>query len=410
MPFDSAPSPSWIPASADFFANLGAALGSDEWQKGQVARGELLAQSAAMADRMESWGFELRRSVEMTRVNLATGEARPCIDLAWANRALLPISASRQRRRFVKHLEWLESTLTERHRLRYWVVKLGWIAVDLDELREATSAGHRWISHLNAWLKETTAGAVELVFRSTEATFGDHLDGQPVSYYRTADGRYAANLHANLVVLTHRHLGGDRWRDLMEKVRQMSPCGYVHDAGELKDAAEVAKYVAKPVELLGLPDRELATVLLAWDRLNLVQPLGVLRDRMAVLADERLKLVKVQTLRGNKAVWEWRTRRSTAAGARQVQNSSEADGDVVVDFRVSPCEREHFDPVLTVRNFEGDVLRLVLRRHLYGLVEALVDRYAEAAMPLPPYLGHLHINCRAKAQKERWAQAERAPP
>jgi len=264
------------------------------------ANAELLAQSHAIAEKMERAGFDAYRKTPFGLwryfVHSRHVEKLPCFRRV----TFIPHVAQSVRAPMVSALE----SFLERHPFaRMWTVTSG-PRTPLCDVKLRTQMLHGKISDLNAQPFMRKAG-VEIVFRSTElGTPETDGKGNVLSnsgeIERDETGQLYFHVHAHLVVVHKKgYIPPKKWAGFLKQVGQFWghwwKDGGEDRGGRIAEPREVCKYVTKPGEMLKLTGPELVSLHEQLKRLKLVQPMGILADEIRARKAAGMVLVKRRT-------------------------------------------------------------------------------------------------------------------
>lgn len=275
-------------------------------------RAELLAQSHALAQRLEAAGVPAYRkdgtSLWIWWVCSQQAEELP----KFRRICFLPSIAAQVR---AGKLAALEHFLARNPFCRFWTFTSG-RRVGLDGLRGRIQWLHRRLNALNQFLRRHYS--VELVFRSTElgtVEFDEHGNGRGDNAGRIEtdeNGNPLFHPHAHCLVQSLRgFIPPAEWAEMFAAIwefwrdddgNQLNwDGGRRGQPGTIRNARECCKYVTKPGDLLRLTAEQLRATEAALHGLKLVQPLGELKAEIAARKAAGKILVRVPTPDG--PVW-----------------------------------------------------------------------------------------------------------
>lgn len=322
--------------------------------------------SREIADRLEGSGITAyRNDVNLSLVGVVSGESRPLT--SYANTNMIEDVAKRNRSR---HLQFLEYSLFRHPDMyRMQVINTG-DRVPLLSLREKTKLLHR---NLSKFAKENRdIWGVDMVFRSTE--YG--------TMKRTPEGEATFHPHAHCAVKTPRmgsaryskylKWANKRWRSMnnMSSDKKWQP---IKDAGKIRDARELCKYMVKCNDYLALThgskDSELAQFHKQTRKLQFVKFLGSLREERALMKDQDTRPVRYM-LNGEenwRIVRNWNTHspekkeaismaRQFAGGKGKRCNAGHVgDADIVLALTAPSFHFSHevCEPAVLVNDYSG---------------------------------------------------------
>jgi hypothetical protein len=211
--------------------NTGQMVGDlHDWVERREAHQRLADDTERMADLLEAWGVSSRQAETVTALGMVTGQ----VDRqdTWRNVNVLPAVSSRNRRPVLKALEyWMANHGQGWGRWRYAVVTSGTRVPLFGDLRQRVQDLHRRVSRWAAWAREHYG--IEVIHRQGELTVDERLSLHP---------------HSNVLYRPTRRLPKAEWaRFLMESRCKLG--AHWHDAGTVKKAAEVIKYMVKGDDL-----------------------------------------------------------------------------------------------------------------------------------------------------------------
>jgi hypothetical protein len=340
------------------------------------ARRELRDQSIKIADRLESAGVTAHEDSDVHLVGLASGESVKVDSFRQVN--FIPAVAKKNRAPRVKMLEYFldqpdeKTHLPNTHVCRMWVFNMG-LTVGIDDIRERTETMQRLLSRFASEVKRETK--IEFLFRSTE--FAPTADKETKKLIRDSQGNVRFHVHAHVLVKCPKI---DDWSGCLKWVNQrwrtvckMSPNQKWHpfkDAGKIRNARELCKYVVKPADILQLTPDELARMYVQTFRLHTVHFLGSLQELKQELNKEKVKPVRRN--RGNS--WKWELMPSV-----NQRNS------------ITPEDQKKIaDNNLAVTDLESQ-LKEVRRNQVYALLHPsfYFTTHAEPAVLVSKYTGDL---------------------
>jgi hypothetical protein len=266
----------------------------------ELARRELRNQSREIANKLESVGIRAyENDTDITLVGLATGEAIQLDSFRQIN--FIPSVAKKKRSPRLKVLEYYldladdQDHLPNSHKSRMWVFNMGW-RVGLGGIRERSRQLHRKISKL-AFEAKAKYG-IEFLFRSTELG----------SLNRSTEQDATFHVHAHVLVKCPKIADwsgclrwvNSRWRKMchMSPNQKWKP---FNDAGKIRNARELCKYIVKPSDVLQLTPTELKELYEQTFGLHTVEFSGSLQA-----LKNRLDRGHVKPVRRNKGEsWKW---------------------------------------------------------------------------------------------------------
>lgn len=354
----------------------GVGMHEDTWLKTKVRRAELERQTDALCWKLEQSGVEVYRA-DPNRVvvmGLCSGGVEDVAQRRNIN--FLPAVAAANRSGMLKDLTYFADSHPN---LRYWVVTNG-PRCTLENVRERICDLSRCVSKFAAqsWMKDND---IEVVFRGVECTFR-----------REPGGKITVHPHANLLLWPKRHLGGEKWSEVLAKAHAYFGWHFA-DNGRLVSPDEAVKYPFKPAEMEGLTGEELAELREQLHGLKLIQPMASFARMRRDLEAARLRVGKARDRSG---VWRWvlvrrpsLRPRDTPVEAPDVQSgqmeselkelgSANPPKDLVLGLS-SPQPRfaARMEPVLRVVNPTCGVAELCDRNGLGDLLAAARRLWAE---------------------------------
>ena len=266
----------------------------------QLTRKQLRDQSREIANKLESVGISAyEKDTDISLVGLASGESIQLDSFRQIN--FIPSVAKKKRSARLKVLEYYldladdQDHLPNSHKCRMWVFNMGW-RVGLDGIRERTKELQRKISKLASEAKAKYG--VEFIFRSTELGSLSH----------SADQQATFHVHAHVLVKCPRMAdwsGCLRWVNARwRKMCHMSPNQKwkpFNDAGKIRNARELCKYIVKPSDVLQLTPTELKELHEQTFNLHVVQFSGSLQALRNKLDRSHVKPVR----RNRGESWKW---------------------------------------------------------------------------------------------------------
>lgn len=266
----------------------------------QQTRKQLREQSVEIADKLESVGIPAyEKDTDISLVGLASGESIQLDSFRQIN--FIPSIAKKKRSSRLKVLEYYldladeTDHLPNSHKCRMWVFNMGW-RVGLSGIRERTQILQRKISKL-AFEAKSKYG-IEFIFRSTELG----------SLSQSPEQQSTFHVHSHVLVKCPKIADwsgclrwvNSRWREMC----QMSPNQKwkpFNDAGKIRNARELCKYIVKPSDVLQLLPLELKELYDQTFRLHTVQFSGSLQALR-----NRLDRGNVKPIRRNRGEsWKW---------------------------------------------------------------------------------------------------------
>lgn len=217
---------------------------------------ELEQQSRIIARKLEEagWNPYLKHGDDVVLIGTVTGAIQRTNN--FRNTNIIPIVAKRNRAEILGEFKlFLKENPAARRYSRYAVVSSG-ARFPLDDLAERYIA---FSSLLGRFLEEAKAVGNLVYLVTVEMTFDD-------------DG--SVNLHANIVYRPESVFGSKKWAQWLESCRQHFGTKFFHDAGKLRDPAEIIKYVCKPGEILCLTSNQTRFLAETLHGKQLVRPVG----------------------------------------------------------------------------------------------------------------------------------------
>ncbi|AHF94453.1 hypothetical protein OPIT5_16630 [Opitutaceae bacterium TAV5] len=292
----------------------GALVSPEKYEKRLAEKERLLDQAYTIVNGLRDGGIEAMRDDKwkLWRFHVHSEHVQ---ELPSFRRIMLnPYVAAMARAGKLAALEHFLS-LFDPWRYRFWTFTTG-ERCKVDTLRARIRWLHRRISKLNGHFKKW-GFPLEIVFRATE--FGTLEDGKrDAKGIRnggeiTRKGRHTFyHPHAHCVVLVHPNapfMSEAKWEMVINSVH-----GFWKRAGEklhwdagkyIQNARECCKYATKPgdmVELARSRPSELAALYEATRKMRLVEPMGMLRERIKARAAAGLMLAR-DTTSGDGGIW-----------------------------------------------------------------------------------------------------------
>jgi len=275
--------------------NTGWELDYERWAEVNNRRQMMEAQTAKLADLLESVGVPARLHSDVVAVSAVTGlitDVSP-----WRPIRFLPSVAARDRRPMLNALRyWIEKVAKKPEQLRYVVITAGDLIEAYGDLRGGMKKLSRQISK---WAHEAKKQyGIEVHFRGTEFTRKSASE-RGLSEWHPDTVLY--HLHANVLIQPTRYLKGKKWRKFLSWTHDFFGTHW-KDNGPIEDVRELVKYVVKPSDLLE-GDHALGADEAKWlhetlFRMNLAQPMGRFKDFWAELDENRCKVVLVRNKYG----------------------------------------------------------------------------------------------------------------
>jgi len=225
-----------------------------------LAEGETEQQSRIVAQKLAACGWNpyLRSESKVVLIGTVTGAIRDATN-NYRNCNIIPAVAKRNRAELLSEFRlFLSENRRARRYSRYLVVSSG-ARFLLEELSERYKKFSAKIGRFLEKAKDTQTFSVEIHLVTIEMTF---------------DKEGTVNLHANIVYQPKKALGAKRWREFLEFGRKRFKTSFFHDAGRVKEPAEIIKYVCKPGEILSLTSDQTAYLADALHNKQLVRPVG----------------------------------------------------------------------------------------------------------------------------------------
>lgn len=221
-----------------------------------LADAEIEQQSRIIARKLEEsgWNPYLKHGGDVVLIGTVTGAIQRGFN--FRNTNILPIVAKRNRAEILGEFKLFQKENEAARRYsRYAVVSSG-PRFELDELPERYDA---FSDLLGRFLEEAKALGSVVYLVTVEMTF---------------DEAGAVNLHANIVYRPKSAFGTKKWNAWLESCREHFGTSFFHDAGKLKKADEIIKYVCKPGEILGLTSEQTRFLAETLHGKQLVRPVG----------------------------------------------------------------------------------------------------------------------------------------
>lgn len=221
-----------------------------------LADAEIEQQSRIIARKLEEsgWNPYLKHGGDVVLIGTVTGAVQRGFN--FRNTNILPIVAKRNRAEILGEFKlFLKENEVARRYSRYAVVSSG-ARFDLDKLPERYADFSKLLGRFLEDAK-TLGHVVYLV--TVEMTF---------------DEIGAVNLHANIVYRPTSAFGTKKWNAWLDSCREHFGTSFFHDAGKLKKADEIIKYVCKPGEILSLTSEQTRFLAESLHGKQLVRPVG----------------------------------------------------------------------------------------------------------------------------------------
>jgi len=228
--------------------------------EGLLTEGEINQQSRIIAQKLESVGWNPYQKGEnnVVLIGTVTGAVREA-ESKWRNCNIIPSVAKRNRAELLSEFRlFLSENRNARRYSRYLVVSSG-RRFPLAELSEKYKAFSAKISRFLEKAKDADKFPVDIHLVTIEMTF---------------DKEGTVNLHANVVYEPKKAFGAKKWREFLAFGRKRFDTSFFHDAGRVKDPAEIIKYVCKPGEILSLTSDQTAFLAVTLHNKQLVRPVG----------------------------------------------------------------------------------------------------------------------------------------
>jgi len=225
-----------------------------------LTEGEINQQSRIIAQKLESVGWNPYQKGEnnVVLIGTVTGAIREA-ESKWRNCNIIPSVAKRNRADLLSEFRlFLSENRNARRYSRYLVVSSG-PRFPLDELPEKYKAFSAKIGRFLEKAKDVETCPVDIHLVTIEMTF---------------DKEGTVNLHANVVYEPKKAFGAKKWREFLAFGRKRFDTSFFHDAGRVKDPAEIIKYVCKPGEILSLTSDQTAFLAVTLHNKQLVRPVG----------------------------------------------------------------------------------------------------------------------------------------
>lgn len=254
-------------------ARSGEEIDEETFKRKTKERELLMAQSVAIADKLESVGVRAYGDSKLTMVGLISGIEEPLID--FRNIVFIPAVAKRKRASMLADLEYF----VQRHPYaRMWVMTSG-TRVTIPEVRERMLHTHRRISKLNycSFMKQN---GVSIVFRSSELGTMKYIDGEPTFH-----------IHCHLIIHMQKKLRPEQWSELLGRVSKWWKFHF-KDAKKIQMAREACKYVVKPNDLEKLNPYQLKELYEQLFKMHIVQALGSLKTQRRENEENETKLIR----------------------------------------------------------------------------------------------------------------------
>ena len=245
----------------------------EQWSKGQNFRRKLHEQSLAIADKLESVGFDAYEDRDLTLVGLCSEQAIEITSFRQVR--FIPEVARRKRKTLFKDVEFYAST---RPKLRTWTMT-GGPRIGFDGLGDRIHTMHRMVSKLNDQPFMKDAG-VQVLFRATELGTIKREISKRVRIKGSVEVP-TFHPHCHLLIELERYLDPVDWEVLLAKVSRFWGTSHWKDCGVLRDTRELVKYCAKPDDLQELSGLELLTLQNILTRVRHYECLGGLRKERA---------------------------------------------------------------------------------------------------------------------------------
>ena len=266
----------------------------------QLTRKQLREQSLEIANKLESVGVPaFEKDTDISLVGLASGESIQLDSFRQIN--FIPSVAKKKRSSRLKVLEYYLDLADEKdhlpnsHKCRMWVFNMGW-RVGLGGIRERSKQLHRKISKLASEAKAKFG--IEFLFRSTELGSLSHSTNNEATFH----------VHSHVLVKCPKIADwsgclrwvNSRWRKMchMSPNQKWSP---FNDAGKIRNARELCKYIVKPADILQLTPSELKELYVETFNLHVVQFSGALQALRNQLDRSHVKPVR----RNKGESWSW---------------------------------------------------------------------------------------------------------
>lgn len=264
---DTAPSKPTSPAANDdikthdvlLSGNAGFVTSPLSFVESLLAEGEIEQQSRIIAKKLESvgWNPYLKTQNQVVLIGTVTGAIRE-VASNYRNCNIIPTVAKRNRAELLSEFRlYLSENRAARRYSRYVVVSSG-PRFPLDDLPEQYKKFSAKIGRFLEQAKDADTFPVEIHLVTIEMTFD----------------KGTVNLHANMVYQPKKAFGAKRWKQFLEFGRKRFKTSFFHDAGRVREPAEIIKYVCKPGEILGLTSEQMAFLATALHNKQLVRPVG----------------------------------------------------------------------------------------------------------------------------------------
>ena len=225
-----------------------------------LAEGEIEQQSRIIAQKLESVGWNPYQKGEskVVLIGTVTGAIRNAAS-KWRNCNIIPVVAKRNRADLLSEFRlFLSENRNARRYSRYLVVSSG-PRFSLEDLPEKYKRFSAKIGRFLEKAKDGDTFPVEVHLVTVEMTF---------------DKDATVNLHANIVYQPRKAFGAKKWREFLEFGRRRFDTSFFHDAGRVKEPAEIIKYVCKPGEILSLTSDQTEFLATTLHNKQLIRPVG----------------------------------------------------------------------------------------------------------------------------------------
>jgi len=346
------------PALLDYWSHALAVTGStvevSQWLKRRDLSQTLEAQTREIARRLSLAGIQARRELMpgLSIVGVCSGAAQPMT--AWRNINFLPSVAAANRSQLLKSFQYFSES---RRYLRYLVITNG-ERCGVNELRSRLVALVREISR---WASSQTLKdlGITVELRISEITAQREINGE-ISYHP----------HANVIIDCARKTD---WQRFLRFTHDFFT-GHLRDCGRLVEADEAIKYFIKPAEIMEHHPHEMAYLYLATEGVRMAAPMGNLKKMIADLKWKSLKLAKKR----NGEDWQWCFVKKCSNSKRE-KSRSDPNDQILTKLAAQPRFTNIFEPCLIVKDYCGDVSRLLEKNFLADKFSDIRRKYAAAA-------------------------------